>query len=135
MIAQHQAATNVGLYGRAFLVRRLLQPNYGTRWYMSNGVATNSGQHPIGTCLQQQAQRSWQYAFFGHAIDLERDGYQVNLSASDDVNLVRYCAGYRGRSAYNGPPQGPPLHIQWYWTATDCAGSHPFEPGFLAPAG
>ncbi len=53
-----------------------------------------------------------QYSYFGSSpVDLTVD----NDLPPQDVALVTSFAGYWGAKGGGGPPQGPPLHCQWYW--------------------
>jgi len=64
-----------------------------------------------------------QYAYFGNGFtDLgDKDGVAPDPTASDEVNLVRWFAGYWGTNNGSGPPQSPSLHKEWYWNlGTDC---------------
>jgi hypothetical protein len=68
-----------------------------------------------------------QYAYFAsHPVDLTPDPKTVVtlvdgkamtlvLPPPSDVLLVTNFAGYWGAQGGGGPPQGPPLHTQWYW--------------------
>ena len=68
-----------------------------------------------------------QYSYFAsHPVDLTPDTKTTTTSVNGrrlpllqplptDVMLVTSFAGYRGAQGGGGPPQGPPLHTQWYW--------------------
>jgi hypothetical protein len=59
-----------------------------------------------------------QYSYFGSLpVDLtfDRDPLHPLVNAPPDVRLVTSFAGYWGAKGGGGPPQGPPLHLQWYW--------------------
>jgi hypothetical protein len=52
------------------------------------------------------------YAYFASA---PKDVVPAGTPTSD-VTLVTTFSGYWGApQSHNGPPQGPPLHTQWYW--------------------
>lgn len=56
------------------------------------------------------------YSYYGNgAVDLGDDPLTVSRSVSTDIDLVRFFAGYWGADWGGGPPQGPALHLQWYW--------------------
>lgn len=53
-----------------------------------------------------------QYSYLGSTpVDLLVD----TVPLPQDVVLVTDFAGYWGAEGGGGPPQGPPLHCQWYW--------------------
>ena len=59
---------------------------------------------------------SGQYSYFGDEFtDLGPDLPALSTATELDVNLVRYFAGWWGAPSNGGPPQGPPLHLEWYW--------------------
>jgi hypothetical protein len=54
-----------------------------------------------------------QYSYFGSSpLDLTVDN---DSPPQEAVTLVTSFAGYWGAEGGGGPPQGPPLHCQWYW--------------------
>jgi hypothetical protein len=66
-----------------------------------------------------------QYSYFGTApvdVTVDPEYYTAGgvtlptLPTQDDIALVTLFSGYWGAPQNdNGPPQGPPLHCQWYW--------------------
>lgn len=65
-----------------------------------------------------------QYSYFGSSptdltiditVDLDRFDPMASVGGHPDVALVTTFAGYWGEKGGGGPPQGPPLHTQWYW--------------------
>jgi hypothetical protein len=68
-----------------------------------------------------------QYSYFAsYPVDLTPDTKTATATVAGrsipllqppptDVTLVTDFAGYWGAKGGGGPPQGPPLHTQWYW--------------------